>query len=145
MAELSVGKEVLSHCSKCKLILAHIIVTMKDSSSPDKVQCKTCKATHAFKDPGATKSKTSVNKVIKSAKAKRAGSKRSTETVAELWTKAINKNTTGTKSYTIKGSFITGDIIDHPTFGQGVVEKLIDDNKIEVLFQDDYRTLMHKK
>lgn len=118
---------------------------MKDSKLADKVQCKTCKATHSFKDPGATKAKTSVNKVIKSAKAKSRGSKRSTETVGELWTKAINKNTTGTKSYTIKGSFITGDIIDHPTFGQGVVEKLIDDNKIEVLFQDDYRTLMHKK
>lgn len=146
MAELSVGKEVLSHCSKCKLTLAHIIVTMKDSKTPDKVQCKTCKATHSFKDPSATKAKTSVNKVIKSAKAKsRTGSRRSTETVAELWTKAISKSTMETKSYTIRGSFITGDIIDHPTFGQGVVEKLIDDNKIEVLFQDDYRTLMHKK
>lgn len=119
---------------------------MKDSKTPDKVQCKTCKATHSFKDPSATKAKTSVNKVIKSAKAKsRTGSRRSTETVAELWTKAISKSTTETKSYTIRGSFITGDIIDHPTFGQGVVEKLIDDNKIEVLFQDDYRTLMHKK
>lgn len=145
MAELSVGKEVLSYCSKCKLTLAHIIVTMKDSKTADKVQCKTCKATHVFKDPGAAKAKTSVNKVIKSAKAKRTGSKKSTETVAELWTRAIGKNTTGTKSYTIRGSFTTGDIIDHPTFGQGVVEKLIDDNKIEVLFQDDYRTLMHKK
>ena len=146
MAELSVGKEVLSHCSKCKLILAHIIVTMKDTKSADKVQCKTCKATHTFKDPGAKKAKTSVNKVIKTAKAKsRTGSRKSTETVGELWNKAIGKNTAGSKSYTIKGSFITGDIIDHPTFGQGVVEKLIDNNKIEVLFQDDYRTLMHKK
>jgi hypothetical protein len=147
MAEISVGKEVLSHCSKCKLILAHIIVTMKDSKIADKVLCKTCKATHSFKDPSATRTKTSVNKVIKSAKAKssRSGSKKSTESVGELWTKAINKNTAGPKSYTIKGSFLTGDIIDHPTFGQGVVEKLIDNNKIEVLFQDDYRTLMHKK
>lgn len=146
MAELSVGKEVLSHCSKCKLILAHIIVTMKAGKLADKVQCKTCKATHSFKDPGATKTKTSIDKVIKTAKAKsRLGSKKSTETVAELWTKAIGKNTTGPKTYTIKGSFIMGDIIDHPTFGQGVVEKLIDSNKIEVLFQDEYRTLMHKK
>ena len=144
MAEISVGKEVLSSCSKCKLILAHIIVTMKDAKTPDKVQCKTCKATHGFKDPGAKKAKTSVDKVIKSAKAKAAG-KKSNETVGELWTRAIGKSTAGSKSYTIKGSFIMGDVIDHPTFGQGVVEKLIDNNKIEVLFQDDYRTLMHKK
>jgi hypothetical protein len=141
MAELSVGKEVLSQCSKCKLTLAHIIVTMKDTKTPDKVQCKTCKATHSFKDPSASKAKNSVNKVIKSGRS----SKKTTETVAELWNKAINKNTTDAKAYSIKASFITGDVIDHPTFGQGVVEKLIDNNKIEVLFQDDYRTLMHKK
>jgi hypothetical protein len=146
MAELSVGKEVLSLCSKCKLTLAHIIVTMKDAKSPDKVQCKTCKATHSFKDPSSAKAKTSVNKVIKTAKSGRTGkSRKPTESVGELWNKAINKNTAQTKSYSIKESFLTGDVIDHPTFGQGVVEKLIDNNKIEVLFQDDYRTLMHKK
>ncbi len=142
MAELSVGKEVLSQCNKCKLILAHIIVTMKDTKNPDKVQCKTCKGTHSFKDPGATKRKTSVDRVIKSA---RSSKKASTDSIAELWNKAMNKSTTGSKEYSIKASFITGDIISHPTFGQGVVEKLIDNNKIEVLFQDDYRTLMHKK
>ena len=142
MAELSVGKEVLSRCNKCKLILAHTIVTMKDAKTPDKVLCKTCKGTHSFKDPSAPKAKTSVNKVIKSG---RASSKRPTESVGELWNKAMTKNTASAKSYSIKGSFITGDLIDHPTFGQGIVEKLIDNNKIEVLFQDDYRTLMHKK
>lgn len=142
MAELSVGKEVLSQCNKCKLILAHIIVTMKDTTTPDKVMCKTCKGTHTFKDPGATKRKTSVARVIKTSKGK---GKKSTETVAELWTKALNKTTAKTKDYSMKESFSMGDIINHPTFGQGVVERLIDNNKIEVIFQDDYRTLLHKK
>lgn len=142
MSAIGVGKEILSNCSKCKLILAHIIVTMKSATEPDKVMCKTCKSTQSFKDPSAKKKKTSVAKVIKTA---RSGGKKSTETVGELWTKALNKSTAGFKDYTIRGSFQTGDVINHPTFGQGVVEKLIDDNKIEVLFQDDYRTLMHKK
>ena len=141
MSAIGVGKEILSNCSKCKLILAHIIVTMKSATEPDKVQCKTCKSTQSFKDPSAKKKKTSVARVIKSARS----SKKSTETVGELWTKALNKSTTENKDYSIKGSFQTGDVINHPTFGQGVVEKLIDNNKIEVLFQDDYRTLMHKK
>jgi hypothetical protein len=142
MAELSVGKEILSQCNKCKLILAHIIVSMKDANTPDKVMCKTCKGTHSFKDPGATKKKTSVDRVIKSAKAARG---KATETVGELWTKALNRTTAKSRSYSMKDSFAQGDIIDHPTFGQGVVERLIDNNKIEVLFQDDYRTLLHKK
>lgn len=145
MAELSVGKEVLSQCNKCKLILAHIIVTMKDSKSPDKVQCKTCKGTHSFKDPGASKSKTSIDKVIKSAKAKKSGGSKTSESVSELWTKAINKSTANIRAYGMKEKFIIGDVIDHPSFGQGVVEKLIDNNKIEVLFKDDYRTLLHNK
>lgn len=143
MSSIGVGKEILSHCSKCKLILAHIIVTMKSATEADKVQCKTCKATHTFKDPSASKKKTSIDRVIKNARV--ASGKKTSETVTELWTKALNKATTGSKEYSIKGSFVTGDVIDHPTFGQGVVEKLIDNNKIEVLFKDDYRTLMHKK
>lgn len=116
---------------------------MKDAKTPDKVICKTCKSTHAFKDPSAAKKKTSIDKVIKTARS--ASGKKSTETVGELWTKAINKSSGSAKEYSIKGSFLMGDLIDHPTFGQGIVEKLIDNNKIEVLFKDDYRTLMHKK
>lgn len=142
-AAIGVGKEILSNCSKCKLILAHIIVTMKSATDPDKVMCKTCKSTQSYKDPSAKKKKTSVAKVIKTARA--GSSRKSTETVGEMWTRAIGKSTAENKEYSIKGSFQTGDVIDHPSFGQGVVEKLIDDNKIEVLFQDDYRTLMHKK
>lgn len=143
MTELSVGKEVLSQCSKCKLILAHIIVTMKDSKTPDKTLCKTCKSTHSYKAPGATKKKTSISTVIKTAKAK--NHTKTSESVNELWTKAVNKTTLSSKSYTIKGNFLSGDLIEHPTFGTGIVEKLIDSNKIEVLFKDEYRTLIHNK
>lgn len=143
MSAIGVGKEVLSHCSKCKLILAHIIVTMKSATVADKVQCKTCKSTHAFKDPGATKRKTSVDRVIKTARAKSAG--RDSQSIAELWTRAMGNMKGGPIEYSTKGTFQMGDVIDHPTFGHGIVEKLIDNNKIEVLFRDDYRTLMHKK
>ena len=142
-AAIGVGKEILSKCSKCKLILAHIIVTMKTATTADKVMCKTCKSTQSFKDPSAKAKKTTVAKVIKTARA--GSSRKSTETVGEMWTRAIGKSTAENKEYSMRGSFETGDVIDHPSFGQGVVEKLIDDNKIEVLFQDDYRTLMHKK
>jgi len=141
-SQIGVGKEILSNCSRCKLILAHIIVTMKSADLPDKVMCKTCKTTQSYKDPGAKKKKVSIDKVVKSAKAAK-GIK--SESVSELWNKAINKATQSPKEYSIKGSFQMGDVLNHPTFGQGVVEKLIDDNKIEVIFQDDFRTLMHKK
>ena len=56
MSKISAGKEIISYCGKCKLSLAHMIISMKDVNSIGKVQCKTCDATHAYKDP-ATKTK----------------------------------------------------------------------------------------
>lgn len=141
MSQLGVGKEVLSFCNKCKLNLAHLIVTMKDNNAPDKVMCKTCKGTHAFKDQAAAKAKsTTLPKSLKSSK-----SKGPSKSVAEIWQDAINKNTMNPKSYSIKDTYLMGDLIAHPTFGDGLVEKVIDRNKIEVLFKDDYRTLIHGK
>ena len=141
MTGLSVGKEVLSQCNKCKLTLAHIIVTMK-AKNPDKVMCKTCKGTHAYKDPSAAKTKTSVDRIVKKA---RGNTKKVTENISELWAKAMSKASGTPQDYSMKASFQAGDVIAHPTFGNGIVEKLIDNNKIEILFQDDYHTLMHKK
>lgn len=145
MSEIGVGKETLSHCTRCKLILAHIIVAMKTASTPDKVQCKTCKSTHAFKDPGQTKKKTSIDRVIKNAKMKTSGRSSQSETILDIWNKAMSVSTAISQEYSMKTYFKRGDLIAHPVFGQGIVEKLIDNNKIEVLFKDDYRTLMHNK
>jgi hypothetical protein len=112
------------------------------ANSPQKVMCKTCKATHTYKDPSAAKTKTPIAKIAKKAKS---NGRKVTESVGELWNKAMSKATNAPQDYSMKASFQTGDIIVHPTFGNGIVEKLIDNNKIEILFQDDYRTLMHKK
>jgi len=152
MSELGVGKEVLSHCNKCKLTLAHIIVTMKanDKAStrlgmiPDKVMCKTCKGTHNFKDPSAPL-------VKKVAAVKTPGSKspsrasKSSISQAEHWMQSMNKISKASKEYSIKGNYEIGDIVAHPNFGPGVVERVVDNNKIEVLFRDETRTLIHRK
>src|SRR5262245_2145312 len=45
-----VGKEILAYCTSCKMDLAHLVVAMKGDQAA-KVECKTCKKTHAFKAP----------------------------------------------------------------------------------------------
>lgn len=145
MSQIGVGKEILSFCNKCKLTLAHIIVTMKSHTDADKVMCKTCKGTHTFKDPSATK-KSATPKVAKITGMKLGKAKaKSTQTVEELWTSAMNRTTRHSKEYSIKGIFEVGDLIAHPTFGPGIVERILDGSKIEVIFRDDFRTLVHKK
>ena len=132
--KLSVGKEVLSYCNSCKASLAHLIVVMKDSTTPGKVTCKTCQKTHAFKDA----SKVNTTKT----RAKRAVS-RSKKKNEKTWEQLV-KNFDGTiKTYSPKECFAQGEVIDHQSFGRGFIEKTIDGTKIYVVFEGDNKTLIH--
>lgn len=139
MSQLGVGKEVLSYCNKCKLTLAHIIVTMKSDELIGKVQCKTCKGTHVYKDPSAVKA--SKTKRGKKATAKTT----SKDSISDIWMEKVASATSKSQSYSIKTKFELGDIIDHPKFGPGVIDKLIDADKIQVIFRHDIKTLIHNK
>lgn len=135
-SNLSAGKEVLSYCNSCKASLAHIIEVMK-GNSPGKVKCKTCGKTHAFKDPSKVNTtKTKTRRVTRKAKGK---------PIEELWADAIKKSKTESRTYSPKANFEQGDLIDHPSFGKGVVEKNLDGQKIYVMFETDYKTLVHNR
>jgi hypothetical protein len=135
--EISVGKEILSYCNKCKATLAHIIVTMKGKGA-GKCTCKTCDATHAFKDPAKA------NATKKSAPRKKK-KKVDERPLAEIWADAIKSATVAAQAYSTKTNFNKGDLIDHPTFGQGFVERTFDGSKIEVIFEMEIKTLVHNK
>lgn len=137
-SNLGAGKEVLSYCSKCKLTLAHIIVSMKDVVTIGKVECKTCHAVHAYKDPLAAKSKSRTGRV---GVLKRGASK--AEMNSNVWEAAMNDQGRKHHPYSVASKFSLGDIIAHPKFGPGVVERMLDDNKIEVIFKGDVKTLIH--
>lgn len=135
MSEVGVGKEVLSYCNKCKLALAHLIVNMKSETTIGKVTCKTCDATHAYKDPSKVRAKKKTTGARKG---------KATASIADLWLDAVGKAGGSEKPYSPKAEFSLGDIIDHPKFGPGVVEKCFDGNKIEVIFRHEIKVLMHK-
>jgi hypothetical protein len=46
-------------------------------------------------------------------------------------------------NYGIKSSFNIGDLIAHPSFGEGFVLKKSGDKKIHVFFEDKERILVH--
>ncbi len=135
MSEIGVGKEVLSHCNKCKLPLAHLIVNMKTATTIGKVTCKTCDATHVYKDPSKVRAKKKVTGTRK---------RKATDSIADLWLEAVGRSDAKSKNYSPKEVFGKGDIIDHSSFGPGVVEKCFDGNKIEVIFRHEIKILMHK-
>lgn len=145
MTQYSVGKEVLSYCGKCKLTLAHIIASMKGPNEVDKVICKTCKGTHTFKDPSqTTKAKPTISRIART-KGKSGSSRKSSEPHSVVWERSVGASGANAQDYSIKTQFKAGDLINHPTFGQGIVERSIDANKIQVMFRDDSKVLLHNK
>lgn len=138
--QLSAGKEILSHCGKCQLKLAHVIMSMKDSLTPHKVQCKTCNSVHSYRAQAAgtaargTSSKTKSRAPVQ------------TRSAQELWNEAMRTNGhKNKKSYSIKAKFQVGDVISHPSFGEGLVQANLSNDRIEVLFQSDIKNLVHGK
>ncbi len=136
-----VGGDTLSWCGKCRLELAHVIVAMIDGR-PARVQCKTCKAQHGYKRVGATE--------IAVAK-KRAAKTRSTEPkktvvkAAVFWEERVAQLSAKVpRPYAVSERFDATDLLEHPTFGLGVVET-IRGEKIVVLFRDGEKTLIHGK
>jgi len=80
---------------------------------------------------------------VKKTKAKRTRAKE--VPVAEIWEEAIKNPNANKVKYTIKGNFIVGDILDHKKFGPGVVFTIIDNHKIEVIFQSQIKHLVYNR
>lgn len=138
MSQLTVGKDVLSYCTKCKLSLGHTIVAMKDAKTIAKVKCNTCGALHAFKDPSTA------SKVSKARSRKSSATPSKIVSVSDLWMEKMSSTKNKSLPYAMDHKFTEGDIIDHTKFGPGIVEKVVDD-KIEVIFRHEIKTLIHNK
>ena len=136
----SVGKEILSHCNKCKLSLSHLIVSLKDHDAIAKVKCKTCQGIHAFKDPHAAKAAPKKKRTLTGLSSKKASA-----SSYSLWEEAMKKAKSDPKPYSIKQTFTQDDILGHPKFGVGWVSKVLDTDKIEVVFQTSSKILVHNK
>lgn len=137
MAKPVVGKDIDSWCTRCKLMLAHTI----EAVSGDKitrVHCNTCKTQHAYrpKPPG----KATTRKPRASSGASRAAENTPQQEFDALMR---GKDPASAKRYVLAERFNPGDVIKHPQFGVGVVRNVKDHDKIEVVFPDTQRMLIH--
>jgi hypothetical protein len=138
--EVAVGKEIVSYCTKCKMDLGHTIMAMK-GANPARVMCRTCKSEHNFKVKKGIKDPNAV-KVAKVPKEKKEKVDKAVPVELE-WMKQINGSTKSLRHYAANEAFHFGDKVSHPSFGEGIVQKLIFPNKIEVLFRTDMKLLIH--
>ncbi len=134
----SVANEALAYCTSCKMDLNHVIVAMKGDRIA-KVQCLTCKKEHNYRVPkGATEPAT------KTAKTKKSEPSEAPRSIEAEWEKLMSSHReVQVKQYSTQGQFSLGDKLSHPTFGDGIVGKLIYPNKLEVIFRTDVKILIY--
>lgn len=144
---LAVGKELVCFCTRCKMDLGHTIVSMV-GGMPARVVCRTCRSEHNYKpkrgvtEPGGAGSEP-VRRTVAGPRAPREKVVEKTIPVEVEWLRQMNASTKPMREYGADQHFTVGDRIKHPTFGEGVVQKQIFPNKVEILFRGDLKTLIH--
>lgn len=138
--KLEVGKEVLAECKKCKAETVHVITVVKDDKI-SKVICNACQSTHAYRKP-------KTEEPVK----RGPGRPRKTEPSGTPVTRRRGRKKdwpslrakieeSDIVDYDINGDFSEVQAIRHKKFGIGVITKVLAENKIEVVFEEDKKVL----
>jgi hypothetical protein len=136
--ELRAGAEIDAYCTKCRLVTNHRIVAMAEGVVK-RVICLTCDGQHNFRSPpGAKKTKSSrARRVMKGEKRVR----NDPGQAFEHWVKLKSTLPGEARSYIMAEAYRNGEAISHATFGLGFVNKILNDKKMEVMFEKDIKTL----
>jgi hypothetical protein len=128
----AVGADVEALCSKCGDVW-HVVVA-KVGTQIVKVQCKQCGGYHRYKSPHAAPAEAKLPAAIRAPKAPKAPVERFEKpAVAADLTKSV-------KPYRASEHYDVHERVEHPTFGQGVIE-ISEPGKITVFFASGRRVL----
>jgi len=145
--------EIDAYCTKCKIILTHVVVAMV-GKRPKKVECLTCHGQHVYRasEPGS-RAKAKAEKASEETKEKapkktpakkRTKTKRGVEKEKELWRETLDKkDVASARAYSMTDSYEVDDVIDHNKFGMGIVTNVITTKKMEVLFEDGRKCMVY--
>jgi hypothetical protein len=139
----AVGADVESLCSKCGDVW-HVVVA-KVGEQIVRVLCKQCGGQHRYKSPhGQPKEKRQPS--LSNPKPPRAASGSSTKAPVERFEKAAVTADLSrpVRVYAASLKYDVGERVEHPTFGQGVIETA-EPGKITVFFAVGRRVLVQSK
>ena len=117
---IRVGGEIDAHCGKCELNLAHTIIAMV-GTKVIKVKCNTCDGEHQYRGVQPLEKPTSFAAPRKSATGSVARTPRAAVVKMTWEDQFAGKDLARAKKYSPRETFVMDDVIDHPTFGIGLV------------------------
>ena len=132
--QLSAGDNIESRCTKCRIVTNHTIVALVNGV-PERVECNTCKGTHKFRKP-------TIKKSPSDPKVPRKKTTRKIDPDLATWAElSLDRSKGKAVTYSLQGVFKQDQIVNHPTFGLGIVAQLIPPNKVEIIFEDGRKLL----
>ncbi|MFH1215081.1 MAG: hypothetical protein V1706_01120 [Pseudomonadota bacterium] len=141
--QISAGDDIDSRCLKCKAVTNHTIIAMIGAKVA-KVQCNTCHSPHNYRPPSVEKSTTVRRTAGKTVTGRTTKPRISKEmAAASLFEDVLAARDFSTAMpYRMSGDFNPNDILNHPSFGFGVVTKKISSTRIEVCFKEGSKILV---
>ncbi|MEK6775236.1 MAG: hypothetical protein AABY64_14945 [Bdellovibrionota bacterium] len=147
----AVAKSFYTNCKKCEAERYHVVLAHTSAKSA-KIKCEVCGSQKSYTLPkAAKKSSAPKSAATKTGAAKTPGrrGKNSEEAkraahLAEYEALMTKANETNPISYSMKAKFEANHKLDHPKFGLGII-RAIQPEKIEVVFQDEVRSLIHNR
>lgn len=130
---LSAGDPIEARCTKCRRNTNHIIVAMAEDV-PVKVQCNTCGCQHKYRPPTAGKKPAVRRRTIEPKEVER----------KEWEVLRPSMNSAKATDYSMTSAYKVKDLINHPVFGLGLVQRVVGLQKVEVLFEDGKKTMRCK-
>jgi hypothetical protein len=126
--------------------LNHRVIAMV-GAKPVRVECSTCGSHHNYRAnaPGAAPAARPASTPRDTAPRGARGPTRAQQAEMareQAWQRAIaGRGMSDFRVYRVSNVFQEGDLVRHSKFGDGVVTRVIDARKIEILFKDEARML----
>jgi len=138
--KLSAGDIIEAQCTRCRTLMNHTIVAMVGEKVV-RVQCNTCDGVHNYKEPKAAKTPAVRSAAPKVAAAPKSSRRDPGAADREEWIALRPKmNREQAKAYAMDGTYKVNDLVQHPVFGLGVVQRVVA-NKVEILFEQGRKLL----
>lgn len=140
-----VAKSFNTYCKKCDADRYHRVLTHTSSTSA-KIECEIChsKKTYTLAKEGSMAKKAKKATTAGGVTKAKVSRPRKNSHADEYGSLMLNRGAEKGIPFSIKTTFKVDQKIDHSKFGPGFVKSVLPD-RVDVMFEDEVKTLMHSK
>ncbi len=144
LPKLRVGGEIEAWCTRCRQIDNHTILAIQ-GNTPLKVMCNICRSQHNYRSGQSTSSGAKSTSPRKASAGHLTTSSPTYQSEKAWLDHTRGKDLSNPSMYHPGQSYEPGQVIQHVKFGKGIVVLVKEGNKMEVIFEDKLRLLVHSR